>query len=1230
MTTRMGLMFGYQNAGNYYRFSMDMERKNRRLVKLVNGVASLLGEVNEGYEQGRWYAVEARLNGGVVEIWMDGSRLFQVNDVSHAGGKIALYAWWNLGAEFDDVVVANYARPCSYAISPGEGAAAAGGGPGTVSVTAETGCSWTAASGEDWVAITSGAEGDGNGAVTYVVDANPGISQRKATLTVAGQTYSIVQPGIPCSYAISPASAAVEAAASAGSIEVTAQTGCAWTAASDKAWLQITSGASGDGDGEIGYEVAANPGVAPRQAKLTIAGHVYTVTQAGIECTYDISPSEDSADAGAGSGAVEVTAQLGCAWTATSSAGWAQITSGASGNGDGVVGYAIAANSSTAPRHATLTIAGYAFEITQAGIACSYTISPAEASLGFPGGSGSVTVTAPSGCPWTAASNAAWAQITSGASGSGNGTVNYSVQANSGSGPRQATITIAGRSHQVTQAGATGTSGGTVLFSDDFNNGLKSHWTVVDEGTSVAPSKWQVSGGVAQQKTNIWGTTSNALAMPGTYLLTGAATWASYSVALRMRTVVDDDVMGLMFGYQNAGNYYRFSMDMERKNRRLVKLVNGVASLLGEVNEGYEQGRWYAVEARLNGGVVEIWMDGSRLFQVNDVSHAGGKIALYAWWNLGAEFDDVVVSGLSGGGGGNTCTYAISPAQVEVGSLGGTGAVQVTAPSGCSWTAAKTASWITITSGAQDSGNGSVGYSVAANGGSNSRQTTLTIAGLSFGVSQLAPAATQTIYVPAGGDLQQAIDDAAPGSTIALEPGREYRGNFILRNKPGSQYITITTSDPGKLPPAGKRITPAYAVNLPKIVGTNDSPVISTEAGAHHWRLVGLEIHAPNVYCYELVQLGSATATKASDQPSNIELDRVYVHGDPKIGAKRGVTLNSASTSIRNSYFSDFKGASQETQALLGWNGPGPFDITNNYLEAAGENIMFGGAAPKIQGLVPSDITIRNNHIYKPTAWYRYASDYDGSSWMVKNSLELKMARRVTIEGNLIENNWQQAQNGYAIVFTVRANQVATWAVVEDVSFVRNIVRHSGCGVNILGKDNNSNNAGITQRILIKDNLFEDIDYTRWGGDGRAFQVLAGSKDVTIDHNTVITNNLRALILFDGEPSQGFVYRNNIALHGTNGVMGSGKAIGIGTLSYYAPGYVFLKNVLVGAASRASSYPADNYFPAGWADVKFVDFAKGNYRLGTQSPYIKAGTDGKDLGADIEAVLAATAGAAVP
>jgi hypothetical protein len=137
---------------------------------------------------------------------------------------------------------------------------------------------------------------------------------------------------------------------------------------------------------------------------------------------------------------------------------------------------------------------------------------------------------------------------------------------------------------------------------------------------------------------------------------------------------------------------------------------------------------------------------------------------------------------------------------------------------------------------------------------------------------------------------------------------------------------------------------------------------------------------------------------------------------------------------VTGSYISDIKVVGQDSQAIGGWNGPGPFVITNNYLEAAGENIMFGGADPAIPNLVPSDITIEQNTLAKPPAWR-------SQRWQVKNLLELKNARRVTIQSNTLEYVWSAAQSGVAILFTGRNQDgLCPWCVVEQVTFESNTV----------------------------------------------------------------------------------------------------------------------------------------------------------------------------------------------
>ena len=377
------------------------------------------------------------------------------------------------------------------------------------------------------------------------------------------------------------------------------------------------------------------------------------------------------------------------------------------------------------------------------------------------------------------------------------------------------------------------------------------------------------------------------------------------------------------------------------------------------------------------------------------------------------------------------------------------------------------------------------------------------------------------------------------------------------------------------------------------------------------------------MFLYQLVDLGSAARTDAA-LPHNLIIDRSYLHGDPKRGLRRAIAMNSRSTAVIDSYISDCKEVGADSQAIAGWGGPGPFKIVNNYLEGAGENVMFGGADPAIPELVPSDIEIRRNHFSKPRSWRIGDPAYAGTPWTVKNILELKNARRVLIEGNLFEYNWPHAQSGFAILFTVRNQDGrAPWSVVEDVAFVSNLVRHAGSGVNILARDDNQKSQ-LAKRIAIANNLFEDVGGA-WGG-GRLFQLLAGPSDVVIERNTAVhTDNI---ITVDGEPLTRFVYTDNIALHNAYGIIGSGTGTGRLTIDRYFPGGVIKHNLIAGGNPK--QYPPDNLFPASLDEVGFVNRARGDYRLALSSRFRKAGSGGRDPGVDLDRLAAAMSGALMP
>jgi cellulose synthase/poly-beta-1,6-N-acetylglucosamine synthase-like glycosyltransferase len=478
------------------------------------------------------------------------------------------------------------------------------------------------------------------------------------------------------------------------------------------------------------------------------------------------------------------------------------------------------------------------------------------------------------------------------------------------------------------------------------------------------------------------------------------------------------------------------------------------------------------------------------------------------------------------------------------------------------------------------------------------------------------PRPTRRVQVPKGGDFQRALDQAQPGDQIELENGATYQGPYRLRHKQGDGWIVVTSAAAGGLPAPGERASPSHAPRMAKLRASSGS-VITAEAGAHHYYFLGVEISPTDgTWLNALVELGDDE--EAARLPHHIIFDRCYLHGDPKKGTRRGIALNSRHSAVINSYLADFKEVGADSQAIAGWNGPGPFTISNNYLEAAGENVMFGGADPAIPGLVPSDIQVTHNHLAKPLRWMKAHQDFEGTPWTVKNLFELKNARRVVIDGNLFEYNWPDGQNGFAILLTVR-NQSgsAPWSVVEDVVFANNLVRHAAAGINILGRDDN-NPSEQTRRIAIRGNVFVDIG-GRWGS-GRLFQLLDGTRDISISHNTAFQTGS---VVFGGDhaPHAGFVFENNVAPHNQFGISGSGTGSGQPSLDRYFPGAVVRRNLLVGG--DAAIYPRDNFFPATLDQAGFLKGTDGAYRLSPTRRYRAAGTDGLDIGADIEAVTSA-------
>jgi hypothetical protein len=473
--------------------------------------------------------------------------------------------------------------------------------------------------------------------------------------------------------------------------------------------------------------------------------------------------------------------------------------------------------------------------------------------------------------------------------------------------------------------------------------------------------------------------------------------------------------------------------------------------------------------------------------------------------------------------------------------------------------------------------------------------------------------AGKKINVRAGDNLQRAIDRAGRGDEIVVEAGARFLGNFVLRRKPGEGWITIRSDVP--LAPSGNRMTPTAARKLAKIVTANSEPALRVEDGASGWRLVGLEVGAaPGVaVAYTLVSFGDGDEGSLAQVPRRLVLDRSYVHGSDQLDVRRGVGLQCAECAVVDSWISEIHSAF-DAAAVWGWNGPGPMLIENNRLEASGENVMFGGADPRIPGVQPADITIRHNHLIKPLAWK--------GRWLAKTLVEFKSAVRVLMEGNELENSWPEGQAGFAAVWwSTDQYGSAPWVMTCDITFRNNRVDNVAGGILLAAYSDRAANPAMT-RVAIRDNLFTNVG--AGGVNGRLFWLVGPLTNLLITHNTAFAPV--SSVFFDGTISSvpGLVLNDNILGDGEYNVFstnGQGLAAILATVGTEDAmrGNVFVRPSWV-------NYGSANFTAATPGAVGFNSWPQ-DPRLSGSSPFRGRATDGRDPGVDADALASATRGA---
>jgi hypothetical protein len=542
---------------------------------------------------------------------------------------------------------------------------------------------------------------------------------------------------------------------------------------------------------------------------------------------------------------------------------------------------------------------------------------------------------------------------------------------------------------------------------------------------------------------------------------------------------------------------------------------------------------------------------------------------------------------------------------------------------------------------------------------------------------QSTPASGKTWMVRSGQSIGQALSSASCGDIIQLQAGATFSGSFVVPAKScdDSHWIIIRTSAPdSSLPPEGSRLTPCYAgvSSLPgrprfncvssanvlakiEFNGKGGSGPIQFSAGASHYRLIGLEVTRTQspATVYNLVQFNGPA--------DHLVFDRLWMHGTAQDETVRGIMLGpSRYVAVIDSFFTDFHcvaktGACTDAQAIgggLGENPMGPYKIVNNFLEAAGENILFGGGRAS---MTPQDIEIRHNHMFKPLSWMKgqpgFVGGTNGNPFIVKNLLEFKNVQRVLIEGNLMENSWGGfSQVGFAVLLTPKnqtganGDNVCAICQVTDVTIRYDAISHVGAGLAIANGLSDNGGAPLGgQRYSIHDITIDDMDGAKYGGPSEFAQVSMGPgapllQNVTINHITAFPSNRIFIIgvqIATTSPMKNFVFTNSIVNAGQYPVWSTGGgaancAVRNAPLPIFEAcfsSYAFTANAIIGGPP--TKWPPKNFFPASAAAVRFVNYNSGNggdYHLQASSPYKALGTDGKDLGADIDALESATAG----
>jgi hypothetical protein len=547
--------------------------------------------------------------------------------------------------------------------------------------------------------------------------------------------------------------------------------------------------------------------------------------------------------------------------------------------------------------------------------------------------------------------------------------------------------------------------------------------------------------------------------------------------------------------------------------------------------------------------------------------------------------------------------------------------------------------------------------------------------------SSLSPG--NVVSLSPGGDLQAALIAAHCGDTIVLQAGVSFSLNSSALPAVGcddQHWITVRTSAPDSaLPPEQSRINPSYAgvaslPSRPPFTGgsTNVMAQILETSPAKplipgdHYRFIGIEITRE--------QDGKVYNALIHTQTSEVIFDRTWIHGDPLDDTTHLVQIGPGSDHIAviDSYLNDAHcttaGGCIDSQAVSAHDGGVAIKIVNNFLEAASENILFGGG---MASTVTTDIEIRLNHFFKPMSWNPDDPTFLGTKFIVKNNLEFKEGHRVLVEGNFLENTWGGfSQRGYSVLINAKNQEsnehtsLCPICFIADVTLRYNFVTH-GSGAMAIGDGDTTAGgwAAGTYDLSVHDLIFDGMQYAECYGYGNFLTEIGSGysatnpppttlNNVSINHLTVVNVGFLApgtaatgFMVMSGPPADNptdtpqitnLQWTNSIIDAGNSGAYPDGggndncsvghKTVADRLTACWTGTSFFTSNLLItDNVSRSLTFPDGNHASPTWDQVGFVNFNGGDggqYLLAPTSPYKGSASDGTDPGADVISVMA--------